>query len=542
MIKLLNNNKLMFFLLMILAVIVSVVLKNENFFDIANYHYYNPWAFLNGRIGYDIVPASYLSFLNPLLDLPRYFTIVYLNEHINWFYAINGLWFGGLLIVLYKILRLFFDTKKLQGCIWVILALVIAITGRMTWYQVGASTNEIIIAFIDLWGLYFLLSALQDKKNQKLSNFVWAGLILGIGMGLKLTSVTVCVAAGLSLIIGFKWLSRPIKFISFFALFGMIGFLLIDGWWMYKMWSLYDNPFFPLFNNIFGSNYFDKSTLSTSNLMPSWSQLIICPYLSMGGEVCNGEGVSSDYRLPLAYTIAVIWLIYFLVRGKIKYYYQKKPMMFFFYLFLLFDYLLWAKSLGVQHYFVVIEVLISVLVVQTCEQLCNKKYKLISYGMTAVLALLLLSVPWTCHSFGNLQGRSKVIDVEPIKLPDNTLIKMYNLPLAGLLPEIAKYNDNFRGMGYSQFIDVQPTTKAGIGEENKFREIRDELEKQYDNQILIFRLSANPMQRQIILNNMQNDLLGKKCRRLKNSFDPIFGWSIMICIPKDWKDVSISRK
>ena len=71
MTKIINNKKLMFLILMTLAASISAFLKNENFFDFANYHYYNPWAFLNGRIGYDIAPASFLTFLNPLLDLPR---------------------------------------------------------------------------------------------------------------------------------------------------------------------------------------------------------------------------------------------------------------------------------------------------------------------------------------------------------------------------------------------------------------------------------------------------------------------------------------
>ncbi len=533
MIKLLNNNKIMVAILMLFAVMVSIALKNENFFDIANYHYYNPWALLNGRIGYDIVPASYLTFLNPLLDFPRYLTILYLNEHINWFYAVNGLWFGGLLFVFYKILQLFFDTKKVKGYLWLLLSLAIAATGRMTWFQVGACTNEIILAFTNLCGLYFLIKSLQNKKSQKISNFVWAGLILGCGLGLKYTNITICVAAGLSLIIGFKWLLQPVKFIFVFVFAGLVGFLLVDGWWMYKMWVLYDNPFFPLLNGIFKSEYFDNVNSMTNNFIPTWKQLAICPYLAMKGHICNAEGISYDYRFPIAYTLAVLWIIYFAITGKIKYYY-KCPVMFFFYSFLLIDYLLWAKLFGIQHYFVVIEMFCAVLIVQTCEYLCNNKGK-IFYVLTVVLSILLLVVPWICYSFGNLQGRKQVVYVEPIKLPDNTLIKMYNLPLAGLLPEIAKYSNNFRAMGYFQYIDNLAYVKTNISDENKFSRQRDELEKQYKNQIVLFRLSLNSWQRNIIWSNLQDDLKGKKCRFLQNSFTPIFGQPIYICVPKDWK-------
>src|SRR6185437_15832348 len=45
---------------------------------LANYHYYNAWAFLNGRIGEDIFPAGGQTFLNPILDLPFYWANVHL--------------------------------------------------------------------------------------------------------------------------------------------------------------------------------------------------------------------------------------------------------------------------------------------------------------------------------------------------------------------------------------------------------------------------------------------------------------------------------
>ena len=191
---------------MTLAASISAFLKNENFFDFANYHYYNPWAFLNGRIGYDIAPASFLTFLNPLLDLPRYFTIIYFNQHINLFYAINGLWFGLLLFVFYQILTILYSSQNTQDSLWIVMTIAIAATGWMTWYQVGSSTNEICLSFINFCGLFLLLKSLQSKNEQKLSSFILAGLILGAGLGLKVTNITICIAAGASLIIGYKWL------------------------------------------------------------------------------------------------------------------------------------------------------------------------------------------------------------------------------------------------------------------------------------------------------------------------------------------------
>jgi hypothetical protein len=51
----------------------SVLMGQDNNWDLRNYHYYNPFAFVTGRIGYDFAPAQRQSYLNPLLDLPFYF-------------------------------------------------------------------------------------------------------------------------------------------------------------------------------------------------------------------------------------------------------------------------------------------------------------------------------------------------------------------------------------------------------------------------------------------------------------------------------------
>ncbi|MBQ9235577.1 MAG: hypothetical protein IJ184_03835 [Alphaproteobacteria bacterium] len=540
--KLLTYNRLVFAILMLFSVAVSVILKNENFFDIANYHYYNPWAWLNGRVGYDIAPASYLTFLNPLLDLPRYFTIVWLNEHINWFYAVNGLWFGLLLFVFYKILQLLFNTSSSGGHLPVILTLIVAITGRMTWFNISSSNNEIILAFINLCGLYLLFREVSNKPSQKAINFMYAGLILGASLGLKSTNITICVASGLSLLIGFKWLTKPIKFISIFALSGLVGYLIINGWWMYKMYSLYGNPFFPFLNSIFKSEYFLGDEIYFDNFAPTFKQLVYCPFLALSSNICNGEGDGLDFRLQIFYTLAVVWLIYLLITKKIKYYYQTQPLQFFFYLFWVIDYLLWAKLFAVQHYFVVIEMFGAVLLIQSLQWwFKKKKFRVLLWAVVYVLSIVLLSVPLIEENFNNLQGKDAVIKAEPIKLPDHTLIKLYNMPLAGLLPEIAKYSNDFRAVGLSQFVDVLPHTNTDITQNGKFKDIINELEKQYDNQVIIFRLSLNNMQKRFISNRLKSELKGKKCRQVATYFNNL-GWPIYICIPHDWEDFAQHKK
>src|SRR5258708_32911705 len=43
--------------------------------DLRNYHYYNAYALLNGRLAWDIAPAMLQTYHNPLLELPFYFLV-----------------------------------------------------------------------------------------------------------------------------------------------------------------------------------------------------------------------------------------------------------------------------------------------------------------------------------------------------------------------------------------------------------------------------------------------------------------------------------
>jgi len=46
--------------------------------DLRNYHLYNAYAFLHGRLAVDLAPAGMQSYFNPLLDVPYYLMTMHL--------------------------------------------------------------------------------------------------------------------------------------------------------------------------------------------------------------------------------------------------------------------------------------------------------------------------------------------------------------------------------------------------------------------------------------------------------------------------------
>ena len=50
----------------------SLLIGKDVNWDLRNYHYYNAFAFLNGRFGWDLAPAQIQTYFNPLGDFPFY--------------------------------------------------------------------------------------------------------------------------------------------------------------------------------------------------------------------------------------------------------------------------------------------------------------------------------------------------------------------------------------------------------------------------------------------------------------------------------------
>src|ERR1700749_1383059 len=49
---------------------LAVALGQDANWDLRNYHWYNAYAFLNGRYGFDLLPSQTPYFYNPTIDIP----------------------------------------------------------------------------------------------------------------------------------------------------------------------------------------------------------------------------------------------------------------------------------------------------------------------------------------------------------------------------------------------------------------------------------------------------------------------------------------
>lgn len=492
--------------------------------DFANYHYYNPWAFFNGRLGYDIAPASVNTYFNPLIDMPFYFLVKYFNDFPRFVSAVQGSYYGILLFVFYKICLLFFSGSEKQKVLKVILAMLIGGSGYATFMQLSTTTNEIQIAIFVLSGFYLSAKGLTEGK---ISFFVCSGFLLGMAMGLKLTAVIYCAAMGISLILMFRHMECPFVKTGLFALSGLIGFLIVNGYWMWLMWQHFDSPLFPFANKLFKSEYYDLINFSDQRFLSSnWVQFVFYPFFwAYQEQRYVSEQAFVDPRFAVLWLIAFVWLVLF-IRGKT----HTTVLNRFLYIFMFSGYVIWLSYFSIIRYLIPIEMLAAIVIVQALWLLKIKKVwmQILCYPLVIVLIFIMLTVARDSQEWGTRRGDEKIIDAEDIEIKDNTLILLYNMPSASLGAWYADRAENVRLLGTLQFNAIEmPGTD--FSDRGIYGKIKDELIFKHHGDILaLVRLWCS----RECLNKIYEDKLLKEmyCRKLKNNLDD----NIYICRFQKW--------
>ncbi len=527
-------NIFIFAVLMTVVVFMSVSLKNEISWDFTNYHYYNAWAFFNNRLNFDIVPASFNTFLNPVMDFPLYFYIQWFNDYPNLIWALQGIWGGLMLFCIYKITTLFLDYKKIYNFFILAVLCLVVLTGEGVGTQIGSSANEIPIAFFILWGLYILLKMIKLPQTQTLKKFFFAGVIMGIGLGLKQTIIPYCITSGLTLIICFKYLNKPFKSIFFFALGGLIGYLIINGYFMYQYWVLYSNPMFPFLNGIFHSPFFDDFNYRDTRFLPTLANFIIFPFLWHEKSYAICENYYTDIRLTLYYAVLILFAAVLIFSKKTRAQTLQNKTFTSLFVFLFLSFFLWLFMFSYMRYAVVIEAVGAIFAMLLILHYAPQKN--IPFILYSTFFIILSGALYL--DFGSIYKTTEPIEqkvfVEPIKLPPNTLIKLYGLPTSGLIPFLQNEEKDIRALGYMQH-HCRLLKGSDLSERNQFRKMRDEIEKNHKGPVVYIYTDPIPIKnltlqqhKKIYLDEQTETILG--CQTW-----PLVLETLLNDLPKDYK-------
>lgn len=235
--------------------LLSLALGQDANWDLKNYHTYNPYALLHGRIGFDLSPGQWQSYFNPTLDLLYYGLNAALPAPLVGF--VMGVLHGLNFLLVLGIARLLLpglddaDRQRLP-----LLLAVAGVLGAGFLSGIGNSMGDNMIALFVLLSLYLVLHHWPRWSAWSMASLGWmalAGLVMGLGTGLKLTNATYALALCLALLtLDGNWWQR-LRLPLVFGVAVLVGLGISAGHWFLTMWQIYGNPLFPQMNDIFHS-------------------------------------------------------------------------------------------------------------------------------------------------------------------------------------------------------------------------------------------------------------------------------------------------
>lgn len=288
---------------------VSIGRGQDANWDLQNYHFYNPWALLNGRLGWDIAAAQLQTYFNPTLDIPFYAMVAagWPPRLIAFALALPagvGAWLLAKLLLL-----LFRDLPRTRRFVCVGAALAIGVTASHAVGMLGVTMNEWPGAALTVAALWLLVRAMANGRLPG-RTLLAAGAMSGLATGLKLTAATYAVALAIALILCSPRLRRGFADAFVFGLGVVAGVAAGGGYWMALMWSHFDSPVFPFFNDYIRSPWWVSGAVPGfygPHTLTEWLVFPLRFFRTTVGFV--GEMPFRDWRIPLLYllTLCLCW-------------------------------------------------------------------------------------------------------------------------------------------------------------------------------------------------------------------------------------------
>lgn len=448
--KLFEHDYIIFCLSILIGGICSILHGVDRSFDVRNYHIYNPYAFLNNRITIDIMPADIQSYFNPLLDVPYYLTVKHLNNFPYLVSFIQGLSYALLIFITYKIAKFIFDGFYNKN-LYILLSVIIGSTGALTLYNIGTLTHDIFVGDIVLISIYLILKVI---KKHSYINTLLSGILLGSICGLKLTAGIFGFAMICSLVFFYKDINKPIKTICLFSISAFIGFLITNGFWMWKLYSIFHNPFFPYFNSIFKSDFTNCADMLKTDfqgLYPEniWQYLFFPFYFYQHLPTKGFEINYQDFRFAAIYVCLIINIFIYITNKFRKIRLNETSINFkainFILLICIFTYLIWINTFATIRYLTPISALSGIITIAILTKLLyfikeyfsisdvikfnHKQYHFeINYKNVIIPALIIFVTLYLVtktiepEMLKRVPIHDKVLEVQTMDIPDNAIV------------------------------------------------------------------------------------------------------------------------
>jgi hypothetical protein len=403
--------------------LLSLALGQDDNWDMKNYHWYNPYALLHGRLDLDMAPGQWQSYFNPLIDVPYYVLNALLPAPVVGFLmgCVHGLNFVLLLAIARHVLG-----ARAGDRLPLLLALI-GTLGAGFLSELGNTMGDNLTALLVLAALYLVLRAwdrLHTWSGRTAAIVLLSGLLMGLGAGLKLTNATYATALCIALLTAPASLRMRIALAFMQGCAVVAGMLLSAGYWWMTMWEHFGNPLFPQFNNIFRSPLAQQFGVIDNFHMPRNAlEALFWPFVFMADNLRVSEIPLKMAVLPALYALALVFIVCWLAerfKGSAPHA-RLAPRARFLLVFGLVAYLVWAKLFGIYRYLVPLELLAPMMVWVLVERIATPRIAPRAAGW--LLALTTLAVfPFGTWGHAGWAASSFSAQVPPLAQPASTIV------------------------------------------------------------------------------------------------------------------------
>ena len=300
--------------------VLAVCLGQDANWDLRNYHWYNAYAFLNGRYGVDLLPSQTPWFYNPTMDVPFYLLATHVPSVVAGFIlgCVQGLNFILLFMLAYASLIIANPRHKVLACAGLAAMGMlggggIALIGT-TFYDNITSLGVFLSALLVLRYYDELANAAQGRA---FGLALLCGIPAGMAMGLKLPCFTFSFGLCVGLLsLRAAWMRRfSVSFV--FGLGVLIGVAMTMGHWAWYLQIHFGNPIFPYFNDVFKSPMAPANSARDIEFVPQGlHDKLFFPFIFATSPFRTGEIPWRDWRIPILYALLPLAVLVRLIFGR----------------------------------------------------------------------------------------------------------------------------------------------------------------------------------------------------------------------------------
>jgi hypothetical protein len=301
--------------------VLSLILGQDANWDLRNYHWYNAYAFLNGRYdGIDLLPSQTPYFYNPLLDVPFYLLATHVPARVAGFVLgfVQGLNF--ILLFMLAHATLIVPNQRHKVVICAALA-ALGMLGGGGIALLGTTFGDNLTSLGIFWSAFLVVrhwrTLITEPGWRYLFRAFCYGVPAGLMMGLKLPCVVFCVGLCGALVLTGGPLLRRLTLAFAFGCGVLLGLAVTLGHWAWFLQHQFGNPLFPYFNQIFHSPLAPAASARDTQFVPLNAQdFLFFPFIFAHSPFRTGEIPWRDWRIPILYVLLPLAILLRLTFGR----------------------------------------------------------------------------------------------------------------------------------------------------------------------------------------------------------------------------------